>query len=70
MSAQLARFGITLLGMVAAGAAFWGLVSGWGWLAAIAIFFAAGAVADLVFRRLASKETIRSDLEDRVRNPD
>ncbi|HEX3536144.1 MAG TPA: hypothetical protein VHU15_05205, partial [Stellaceae bacterium] len=67
MSAQLARFGITLLGMIAAGAAFWCLGSGWDWLAAIGIFFAAGAVADVAFRRLASKETIREDLEDRVR---
>ena len=68
MLAQLVRFAITILGMIAAGAAFLTLGSGWGLLAALAIFFAAGALADFAFRRLASPLAIRGDLEDRVRN--
>ena len=70
MLAQLIRFAITILGMIAAGAAFVTLSSGWGWLAALAILFVAGAVADLAFRRLAPPATIGADLEDRVRNRD
>jgi hypothetical protein len=68
--AQLIRFGITLFGMIAAGAAFMTLESDWGWVAALAILFAAGAVADLAFRRLATPATIGADLEDRLRNQD
>jgi hypothetical protein len=68
--AQFVRFGITVLGMIAAGAAFMLLDPGWGWLAALALFLAAGAIADLPFRRLGDVQTIRDDLEDRVRNPE
>jgi hypothetical protein len=56
--------------MIAAGAAFMLLNSGWGGLAALAVFLTAGAGADLAFRRLADASTIRDDFEDRVRNPD
>jgi hypothetical protein len=68
--AQLTRFAITFAAIMAAGAAFMLLDSGWGWLAALAMFFAVGAVADLAFRRLATEAAIAEDLGGRVRNPD
>ena len=38
-------------------------------LVAVLIFFASSAAAELVFRRTASEDEIRADLEDRVRHP-
>jgi hypothetical protein len=43
-----------------------------GWLAAVAaigVVLIGGAIAQTIFRRLASAEAARADLEDRVRNP-
>lgn len=70
--AQFVRFAITVLGMIAAGAVFMFLDSGWGGLAALAVFLTAGASAGagLAFRRLADTSIIRDDLGDRVRDPD
>jgi hypothetical protein len=41
----------------------------WGWLAALAIILISGKLGETLFRRTASADTIRADLEDRVRNP-
>jgi hypothetical protein len=35
----------------------------------LVVFLAGGALAEWVFRRLATPATIREDLEDRVRDP-
>ena len=68
--AQGVRFGITLLALALAAWSWFMLAPGWlAWFGAPAIFLAGGVVADIVFRRLASRESIRADLEDRVRNP-
>ena len=70
MKAQIARFAISLIAMLAALTAFIGI--GWGWTSLIAaggILIAGSTISEAVFRRLADRETYRSDLEDRVRNP-
>jgi uncharacterized membrane protein HdeD (DUF308 family) len=38
-------------------------------IAAIGVFLIGGGLAKIIFRRLASAETVRADLQDRVRNP-
>jgi hypothetical protein len=38
-------------------------------VAAIAIVLIGGGLAEAAFGRLAARETIRADLEDRTRNP-
>lgn len=70
MTAQLVRFGMTLAALILAGFAFMSMAPSWtAWVAAVAIFLIGGAMAEAAFRRLASNETKRRDLEDRVRNP-
>jgi hypothetical protein len=36
---------------------------------AVLIFLGSSAAAEIVFRRIASEDEVRADLEDRVRNP-
>ena len=67
--AQWVRFAVTAAGMLMAGAAFLWLPVSWGWLVALAIFALGGLLSERLFRRLASPEEIRADLEDRVRHP-
>jgi len=70
MKAQLARFAISVIGMLIALIAFMALGTGWmPVIAAALIAFVGFVVAESVFRRLADSETLRRDLEDRVRNP-
>ena len=69
-TAQLIRFSIAFGGMIAGLTAF--LVIPIPWLAVTAgvlIPLMDFAVAEFVFRRIADRETLRRDLEDRVRNP-
>ena len=40
----------------------------WGYAVGAAVFFACSLIADRIWRRRASPEEIRQDLEDRVRN--
>jgi uncharacterized membrane protein len=68
--AQLVRFAVALIAGVIAVLAFLTLSPGWAaWAALVAIFVVGGAMAEWLFRRLASPKQIRDDLEDRVRNP-
>ena len=66
MTAQLARFVISLIAMLI------GLVTyvemDAGWIPAALIVISGFSLSEAVFRRLADQETIRRDLEERVRN--
>jgi hypothetical protein len=68
--AQLARFAVALIAGVIAVLVFLKLSPGWAaWAVLVAIFVVGGSMAEWLFRRLASPEQVRGDLEDRVRNP-
>jgi hypothetical protein len=70
MTAHAARFAIGLLTAVLAVFAWLRLGGGWAsWISLVVIFVAGGTVAEWMFRKLATPQTIRDDLEDRVRNP-
>ena len=67
MKAQLARFVISLIAMLIALITF--IEMDVGWLSAGLIALISGfSLSEAVFRRLADQETIRRDLEERVRN--
>jgi hypothetical protein len=67
--AQAARLLVTLAAMGLA-AWLWFALTGWlAWTAAAGAFLIGGGIAEIIFRRLASAEVLRADLEDRVRNP-
>jgi hypothetical protein len=69
MKAQMARFVSSLVAMAIAAVVFMVARSGWVSLLAPGLIVAIGfLIAHLVFRRLADHATIRSDLEERVRN--
>jgi hypothetical protein len=69
MKAQMARFVISLVAMAIGGVVFMVTRNGWVSLLAPGLIVAIGfLIAHSVFRRLADHETIRSDLEERVRN--
>jgi len=69
MSAQSLRLAISLCAMAAALVVFL-VLPGWsGWIGAGLTLAGGGAIAEAAFRRLAGAETVRADLEDRVRNP-
>ena len=43
---------------------------GWtSWVLLLLIFLIGGSIAEWMFRKLATREAVRADLEDRVRNP-
>ena len=66
MAAQLARFVISLIAMLVALVIFIEMDAGW--IAAALIVISGFSLGEAVFRRLADQETIRRDLEERVRN--
>jgi hypothetical protein len=69
MQAQLARFVISLVAMLIALVIFVKMDVGWLSAALMAISLLSGfSLAEVAFRRLADHETIRQDLEERVRN--
>jgi len=69
MKAQLARFVISLIAMLIALITFIEMDVGWLSAGFIAIALTSGfSLSEAVFRRLADQETIRRDLEERVRN--
>jgi hypothetical protein len=68
--AQLLRFAIALAGAILALVAWFALLPSWtAWAAGLVIVLAGFILAERTFRRLATPEQIRADLEDRVRNP-
>ena len=70
MRAQIVRFAIGILFAVLAVFAWLRLGGGWSsWIALFVIFVVGSTLAEWIFRRLATAEAIRDDLEDRVRNP-
>ena len=69
MKAQLARFVISLIAMLIALITFIEMDVGWLSAGLIVIALTLGfSLSEAVFRRLADQETIRRDLEERVRN--
>ena len=69
MKAQLARFVISLIAMLIALITFMAMDVGWLSAGLIVIALISGfSLSEAVFRRLADQETIRRDLEERVRN--
>jgi uncharacterized membrane protein len=69
MKAQLARFVISLIAMLIALTTFIEMDVGWLSAGLIVIALISGfSLSEAVFRRLADQETIRRDLEERVRN--
>jgi len=69
MLAHVVRFAVGLLAAVLAVLAYLTL-AGWAWwIVPFIIFIVGSAIAEWLFRKLATPETIRADLEDRVRNP-
>ena len=69
MKAQLARFVISLITMLIVLITFIEMDVGWLSAGLIVIALTLGfSLSEAVFRRLADQETIRRDLEERVRN--
>ncbi len=69
MKAHLARFVISLIAMLIALITFIEMDVGWLSAGLIVIALVSGfSLSEAVFRRLADQETIRRDLEERVRN--
>ncbi len=69
MKAQMARFVISLIAMLIALITFIEMDIGWLSAGLIVITLISGfSLSEAVFRRLADQETIRRDLEERVRN--
>ena len=66
MTAQLARFVISLIAMLIALIIFIEMDAGW--IPAALIVISGFSLSEAVFGRLADQETIRRDLEERVRN--
>jgi hypothetical protein len=70
MTAQVIRFGIGIAFALLAVFAWLRLGGGWAsWTALVVIFVIGSTLAEWTFRRLATPDAIRDDLEDRVRNP-
>jgi uncharacterized protein (DUF697 family) len=69
MLAHVLRIAVALVAALAAVLVFLTL-SGWmRWVVPLVIFVVGSTTAEWLFRRLATADMIRSDLEDRVRNP-
>jgi hypothetical protein len=70
MTAQIVRFAIDIAFAVLAVFAWLRLGGEWmSWIALVVIFVIGSTLAEWTFRRLATPDAIRDDLEDRVRNP-
>jgi hypothetical protein len=70
MTAQIIRFAIGTAFAVVAVFAWLRFGGGWAsWTALVVIFVIGSTLAEWTFRRLATPDAIRTDLEDRVRNP-
>jgi len=53
------------------GLGFWGLSalpSPWNWIAVVAAFLVGGSASMIVFKRLATPDQIKADLESRLHN--
>jgi hypothetical protein len=66
MKAQLARFVLSLIAMLL-GLVAW-MEMDTGWIPAALVIIVGFSISEVVYRRLADPETIRRDLEERVRN--
>ena len=70
MTAQIVRFAIGIAFAMLAVFAWLRLGGEWmSWIALVVIFVIGSTLAEWTFRRLATPDAIRDDLEDRVRNP-
>jgi hypothetical protein len=68
MNAQVARLAMGLFFAALAVCALLWLGWTW-WIVPVAIFVIGGTITEWAFRKLATAEVVREDLEDRVRNP-
>jgi len=66
MKAQLARFFISLIAMLLGLVAWMEIDTGW--IPVALVIIVGFSISEVVYRRLADPETIRHDLEERVRN--
>jgi hypothetical protein len=66
MKAQLARCVVSVIAMLIALVSFMKMDAGW--IPATLIVITGFCISEVVFRRLADHETVRRDLEERVRN--
>ena len=70
MTALIVRFAVGVAFALLAVFAWLRLGGGWpSWIALVVIFVIGSTLAEWTFRRLATPDAIRDDLEDRVRNP-
>ena len=70
MKAQVVRFAVGIAFAVLAVFAWLRFGGGWAsWIALVVIFVIGSTLAEWIFHKLATPDTIRDDLEDRVRNP-
>jgi len=70
MLTQIVRFAIGIASAALAVFAWLRLDGGWAsWIALVVIFVLGGILAEWTFRKIATPDDIRDDLEDRVRNP-
>jgi len=69
MLAHIVRIAVFLLAGVLAVLAFLTLAPWARWTVPVVIFVIASTIAEWLFRKLATPDVIRADLEDRVRNP-
>ena len=70
MRAQIIRFAIGIAFALLAVFAWLRLGGDWAsWIALVVIFIVGSTLAEWTFRKLATPDAIRDDLEDRVRNP-
>jgi len=69
MSGRAVRIAGPLIGVAGAVAIVAGVGANWGFLAGAAFFVAVTTITERFWRRRATADEIRTDLEDRVRNP-
>lgn len=66
----MSRAALRTLGPVVGAVATFGSLGGaWGMVAAAGVFLAFATLSEFCWRRRATPEEMRADLEDRVRNP-
>ena len=68
MSGKLIRLAGALVGAAAGVAAAFGIDGAWGFLAGGVVFLGCTALSDWIWRRKATPEETRKDLEDRARD--
>ena len=68
MNRNLIRLSGAILGAIGGVAAMMAVDGAWGLVAGGIVFFGCAAASDWIWRRKATREEIRQDIEERVRN--